>query len=133
MVDDVFDLQTVNNVMHFKAERGLGHRRLVLDATALELGPLLRYAELLDVGGDVGTHVVASLALTERSRERLRALAGPLRGALDESVWTGWIEGPPLRPEWLAMFTLKNVLEHMDAPEETRVAHECLFTQVAGT
>lgn len=133
MINDVFDADTVNGLLLFKAERSLGHRRLVADSVTSELASLLPYAELLDVGGDVGTHVVASLALTARSRDRLRALAEPMRSALDDFVWSAWIDGPPQRPEWLAMFALNNVLNHLDAPEETRREHEHLFAQVAGS
>jgi hypothetical protein len=124
MVSDVFDVDTANALLLFKAEKGLGHARFADDAVPTMFAPLLRYAELLDVGGDVATHIAASNGITPRSQARLVALVEPLLPALVEWLWSFAVRGTPLSRCASAMFALTNVVNHLRAPFEKRMRIE---------
>lgn len=124
MLDDVFDAVTVNALLLFKEERRLGHSRFAHDAVPPSLIPLLRYAELLDVGGDLATQISASELLSGRSQSRLVSLAEPLLPPLNNWFASIALRGEPLSRTAAAMFTLMNVVNHLRAPLGQRLRVE---------
>jgi hypothetical protein len=121
MIGDVFDAATVNSLLLFKAQRAAGHAKLASDTIPPDLVPLLRYAELLDVGNDIVRHIRAANLLTPRSAERLLRLAEPLLPSIADWLCGFARRRRPLSRSAAAFFALANVVNHLRAPIHARL------------